>query len=186
MTVAVAVTEPRMEGAAGVIDGKLVLSQGISRVLNAGGVSGQFDRIPVIDLTPLVSKDATPEDMEKLVEELRDACMRVGFFVIKNHGIDWAVVERAFAGSREFFSLPLETKLKVHQSLSKSFMGYEEPYYTNVDRLKKGGKLGRLPSSDLENDELTEKCRPEGVDDYRLRAGARHRRSGISAQDSPP
>ncbi|KAL2820850.1 Clavaminate synthase-like protein [Aspergillus cavernicola] len=117
--IAVAPAEPPMEGIAGVIKGKLVLSQGLERTLDPTG-------------------DPKPEDMEKLVAELRDACTRVGFFVIQNHGIEWPIVERAFAGLKEFFALPMETKKKVHQSLSPSYMGYEEPYYTNVDRLKNG------------------------------------------------
>ncbi|PYH94568.1 Clavaminate synthase-like protein [Aspergillus ellipticus CBS 707.79] len=88
---------------------------------------------------PLTVEDPDPKAMEKLVNGLRDACSRVGFFIIKNHGIDWAIVERAFAGLKEFFALPMDEKMKVHQSLSPSYMGYEEPYYTNVDRLSKGG-----------------------------------------------
>ncbi|KAH8892656.1 putative isopenicillin N synthetase, partial [Thozetella sp. PMI_491] len=130
-------TEPVAAGVAGIIDGKLVLSQGISRTLSSG-VGGQFDKIPVIDLSPINSDSASSAHFDRLIEELRDACTRVGFFVIKNHGVDWTIVERAFAGAKEFFELPLEVKKKYHQSLSPSFMGYEEPYYTNVDRLKKG------------------------------------------------
>ena len=127
---------PLMEGKAGVIDGKLVLSQGITRTL--GGEAGQFKEIPVVDLSPLTSPNATVDDRDRLVKELQDACKRVGFFVIKNHGIDWQIVENAFEAQEEFFSLPMEKKMQVHQSKSPSYMGYEEPYYTNVDRLAKG------------------------------------------------
>ncbi|CAG8394421.1 unnamed protein product [Penicillium salamii] len=130
--------EPTMEGVAGIVKGKLVLSQGLERTLDPTGVSGNFDRIPVIDLMPLTVENPEPEAMEKMVNDLRDACSRVGFFVIKNHGIDWSIVERAFAGLKEFFALPMDAKMKVHQSQSPSYMGYEEPYYTNVDRLTKG------------------------------------------------
>lgn len=130
--------QPAVEGVAGIFDGKLVLSQGITRVLDTG-IGGDFSEIPVIDLSALVSDSATDAEKAKLIEDLRDACTRVGFFVVKNHGVDWAIVDRAFAGLKEFFALPMETKMKVHQSNSASFMGYEEPYYTNVDRLKKGG-----------------------------------------------
>lgn len=157
-----------MDGVAGVIDGKLVLSQGISRKLSTGGVAGNFDRIPVIDLSALTSDTATTIDMDKLIEELRDACMRTGFFVIRNHGIDWAIVERAFAGLKQFFELPMEQKMKVHQSLSPSFMGYEEPYYTNVDRLKKGGEYNPDPLDECYGDLITFISRPQRVYDYRL------------------
>ncbi|KAL4786913.1 hypothetical protein BJX76DRAFT_354726 [Aspergillus varians] len=55
-----------------------------------------------------------------------------------NHGINWTIVETAFDALEEFFSLPLESKLKIHQSASPSYMGYEEPYYSNIDGLSKG------------------------------------------------
>lgn len=131
--------DPPMEGVATTVHGKLVLSQGLTRALDPNSVGGQFVEIPAIDLTPLTKEFPTTEETEKLVQDLRDACMRVGFFVIKNHGISWDIVERAFAASKQFFALPTETKRKYHESLSATFMGYEEPYYTNVDRLKKGG-----------------------------------------------
>ncbi|KIW28390.1 uncharacterized protein PV07_08058 [Cladophialophora immunda] len=127
------------QGRAGVVNGKLYLSQGIVRDLApAHGSGGQFDTIPIIDLAAMVSPDPEQRALEKLVADIKDACTRVGFFVIRNHGIDWKIVEDAFAAVEEFFGLPLEKKMAVHQSKSPSFMGYEEPYYTNVDRLKRG------------------------------------------------
>ena len=124
----------------GIVDGKLYLSQGIVRNLAPNG--DEFDSIPVIDLSAMISPNPDPIALEQLVAEIKDACMRVGFFVIKNHGIDWRIVETTFAALEEFFGLPMETKMEYHQGKSPSFMGYEEPYYTNVDRLKKGGTLG--------------------------------------------
>ncbi|KAL2820848.1 Clavaminate synthase-like protein [Aspergillus cavernicola] len=117
--------------------GKIVLSQGITRSLSTSG-AGNFTSIPIIDLRSLVSSAATAADKEHMVSEIRDACSKVGFFVIKNHGIDWNIVETAFDALEEFFGLPLESKLKIHQSASPSYMGYEEPYYTNIDGLSKG------------------------------------------------
>lgn len=133
----VTATETHMEGAAGVVNGKIVLSQGLSRSLGSG-IAGSFTEIPVIDLSPLTSATATDKDRARLISELQDACERVGFFVVRNHGIDWQIVEDAFAAVDEFFRLPLETKMKIHQASSPSYMGYEQPYYTNVDRLKRG------------------------------------------------
>lgn len=133
----VTATEAHMEGTAGVANGKIVLSQGLSRSLG-GGIAGSFTEIPVIDLSPLTLAITTYKDRAKLILELQDACKRAGFFVVKNHGIDWKIVEEAFNGLDEFFGLPLETKMKIHQSTSPSYMGYEQPYYTNVDRLKRG------------------------------------------------
>ena len=138
---ALTATEAHMEGTAGVANGKIVLSQGLSRSLGTG-LAGSFTEIPVIDLSPLTSPAAaTEEDKKKLISQLQDASKRAGFFVITNHGIDWRIVEQAFESLEEFFNLPMEKKMKVHQSKSPSYMGYEQPYYTNVDRLKKGGEF---------------------------------------------
>lgn len=126
-----------VEGTAGVVNGKIILSQGLSRSLRSG-IAGSFTEIPVIDLSPLTLVNATEDDKARLISELQDACKRVGFFVVKNHGIDWQTVEDAFESLEEFFGLPLEMKMNIHQSLSPSYMGYEQPYYTNVDRLKRG------------------------------------------------
>ena len=41
-----------MVGTAGIVDGKLILSQGITRTLGGSGLGGKFDTIPVIDLSP--------------------------------------------------------------------------------------------------------------------------------------
>ncbi|PVH78613.1 Clavaminate synthase-like protein [Cadophora sp. DSE1049] len=126
-----------MVGSAGLTNGKLQLSQGITREIS-GGIKGQFTDVPTIDLSALIDPSSTPEDRSRLAAEIYNACTRVGFFVIKNHGIKWEIVEAAFDGIKEFFNLPMEKKIEVHQSKSDSYQGYEQPYYTNVDRLKKG------------------------------------------------
>jgi hypothetical protein len=125
-------------GGAGVSNDTIHLSQGTSRKL-ASGADGQFTEIPIIDLTALHSPSATKDDKVQLIQQLYDACARIGFFVIKNHGIEWKIVEEAFAAVKAFLDLPLEKKMKVHQSTSRYYQGYEQPYYTNIDRLKKGG-----------------------------------------------
>lgn len=126
-----------MHGTAGVKDGKIYLSQGVMRSLGSGN-GGEFTEIPIIDLSAMVNSNVTEEETNQLVASIRDACTRVGFFVIKNHGIDWKIIENSFAALDEFFSLPMGRKMEVHQNKSPSFMGYEQPYFTNVDRLKKG------------------------------------------------
>jgi isopenicillin N synthase-like dioxygenase len=126
-----------MHGTAGTKDGKLYLSQGVSRSLGNGD-GGKFTEIPVIDLSAMINPEASEKQKNQLVSSIRDACIRVGFSIIKNHGIDWKIVEDSFAALEEFFGLPMEKKMEVHQNKSSSYMGYEQPYYTNVDRLKKG------------------------------------------------
>ncbi|HZD54424.1 MAG TPA: 2-oxoglutarate and iron-dependent oxygenase domain-containing protein, partial [Woeseiaceae bacterium] len=47
----------------------------------------------------------------QVAERAAAACESTGFLVIDNHGLSRPLLERAFAVSREFFSLPLEEKL---------------------------------------------------------------------------
>jgi len=79
-----------------------------------------FEEIPVIDLEGL--KYTNPQ---KLVEQLRDICHNVGFFVVTNHGISDKVMEDTFAISKKFFALPLEQKQLIDKRNSPHFMGWE-------------------------------------------------------------
>lgn len=131
-------TTPTMIGTAGVVKGNLQLSQGIRRPISTG-VGGQFTDIPIFDISPMINVAATAEVKTRLVSEVYDACTRVGFFIATDHGVGWNIVEKAFNGSKEFFDLPMQKKMEFSQDKSTSYQGYEPPYYTNVDRLKKGG-----------------------------------------------
>ena len=125
--------------------------QGIAGVVNGHGDGAHFVEIPTVDLSPITSPSAPPEDKIRLTAEIRDACTRVGFFIIKNHGIDWKIVENAFDAIKEFFDLPMEKKMEIHESKSDSFQGYEEPYCTNVDSLKKGGMFCHVRNRSIGN-----------------------------------
>ncbi|CEM28828.1 unnamed protein product [Vitrella brassicaformis CCMP3155] len=60
-------------------------------------------KVPVIDLL-------LPE--EEVVKAIRKGCEEIGFLCIINHGVDPAVVAGAFKAMHDFFTLPLETKMK--------------------------------------------------------------------------
>jgi isopenicillin N synthase-like dioxygenase len=65
--------------------------------------------IPVIDIAPFrlgtAGADAVPTAMA-------EACEQVGFLAVTGHGIDAALLEAAFAVSRDFFDLPEAEKLR--------------------------------------------------------------------------
>ena len=71
-----------------------------------------------VDWAELVTLDLslfdTPGGKQKLVEQLEHAVRYVGFFYVKNFNIPQEEVDREFALGREFYSLPLEEKLKYH------------------------------------------------------------------------
>jgi isopenicillin N synthase-like dioxygenase len=77
-------------------------------------------QIPLIDVGPAFAGE--PHGLATAAAAVRDACERVGFFYVLNHGVRGALIERAFAASRRFHALPLATKLKLR--LNENNIGY--------------------------------------------------------------
>ncbi len=77
-------------------------------------------RIPVIDVADAFSGDIAA--LETTAAAIREACLDVGFFYIRGHGVPEATIERAFAESRRFHALPLEEKNKL--PLDQGNIGY--------------------------------------------------------------
>lgn len=50
---------------------------------------------------------------QRLVHEVRQACLEKGFFQIINHGVSDEIQTAIFEQSKEFFSLPNEEKVKL-------------------------------------------------------------------------
>ena len=67
--------------------------------------------IPVIDYGPYFA-DA-PGALERVAAEVAHACENIGFFYALNHGVPDGLIDRAFAASRRFHSLPIEQKLAL-------------------------------------------------------------------------
>ncbi|KAF8993503.1 hypothetical protein BDQ17DRAFT_135183 [Cyathus striatus] len=122
-----------------------------------------FQKVPVIDLKNIKTKD--PEVRKALVEEVRNACMVVGFFYVSNHGIPDDVIQGALTAAREFFSLPVDTKMKIENRKSPNFKGYS-PLLSgnnnpdNAGDLQEGFEFGW---EDLDGDHLTTRSKEDGV-----------------------
>jgi isopenicillin N synthase-like dioxygenase len=76
--------------------------------------------IPVIDAAPAFAGAAG--GLEAVAAEVRHACQRIGFFYLAGHGVPQAVIDDAFAASREFHALPLEEKTRLR--LNENNIGY--------------------------------------------------------------
>lgn len=83
---------------------------------------GAFHEIPVIDFKDGYSKDF--ETRKRLADKIYDACVRVGFFYVRNHGVEDSVMENIFQAARDFFALPLEDKMAIDLNKSPHFRGY--------------------------------------------------------------
>ena len=68
-------------------------------------------QIPIIDLGPYFQGEEG--ELARLAEEIRDACTRVGFFYIRNHGVPDKIIENAFVQNRRFHAEPIDEKRKL-------------------------------------------------------------------------
>jgi len=102
------------------------ISTGLGQRLVSSSIEATgFTELPILDLTPILAgSSSTLEERQALALELQAACVDVGFFLIKNHGIKESVFDEALRQARAFFSLPLEEKLKIDMKNAKSFKGY--------------------------------------------------------------
>jgi len=69
------------------------------------------EEIPTLDIGPYLNDE--PGGREKVAAELGEISRTIGFFYVKNHGIPQDVIDRIFAESRRFHSLPVEEKEQI-------------------------------------------------------------------------
>lgn len=89
---------------------------------NIAANRGAFHEIPVVDFSDAFSKD--PEARKRLASKIYDACVRVGFFYVRNHGVDDSIMKNIFSAAKDFFNLPLENKMAIDLNKSPHFRGY--------------------------------------------------------------
>lgn len=70
--------------------------------------------IPVLDLGPYLA--GRPGAREATAAELRAALEGVGFFIIVNHGVPRALIDRTFAEARRFHAQPAAAKLALRMN----------------------------------------------------------------------
>lgn len=80
------------------------------------------ETVPVIDFAPFLSGKS--QEQEAVADEIARACREVGFFYLRNHGVDQDLIERTFAEARQFFALDETTKEAVGWQEEASNRGY--------------------------------------------------------------
>lgn len=83
-----------------------------------------FNEVPVISL-------ASPH--KEVVAQIYDACTRVGFFYIKDHGVRQDAIDQVFDAGKTFFALPADQKNETHFRKNRLLRGYEGPGETVAD-----------------------------------------------------
>lgn len=97
------------------------------------------DVIPIIDFSAMLSSD--PDIRRRIIPDLRRACIEVGFFYLRNHGIPRAVTTRALAAMRGFFAQPDAEKMKIHYLSTPNHRGYVAEGNIKADHELKGGDM---------------------------------------------
>lgn len=105
--------------------------------------------IPTIDFTPFANPNSDKSSRVETATALREACSKLGFCYIRNHGVPPELLSEAFLWSKRLFDLPKEEKMKAphppgpipHRGYSKP--GLEKVYGTrDLLELEKEGKSG--------------------------------------------
>lgn len=81
-----------------------------------------FDSVPVIDLAPC--RTGSESDRRAVANAIADACQRVGFFYIKNHGVSESEIAAVFKTAEDFHTLPVDAKMEVSVTKNNHFQGY--------------------------------------------------------------
>ncbi len=92
------------------------------------------NEIPTISLAGLRSGRRT--DLERIGAEIGRAARGIGFFSIVDHGIDPALLEALYAGSRAFFALPQSEKEALTVANSTAYRGYVQIGEETLDPTK--------------------------------------------------
>lgn len=116
--------------------------------------------IPVIDISALRTGDR--QGINRIAKELGVACREIGFFYVKNHGVNSELINKTFEMAEKFFSLPLENKLNYSmERYSKCFRGYSPVLSELADGKRNSYELMEFSVDfDSENDPYVLACKP--------------------------
>jgi isopenicillin N synthase-like dioxygenase len=78
--------------------------------------------VPIIKLRPILTGDG--QGKRQVARAIREACERIGFFYVSEHGVPQGEIDAVFAAARQFFALPLEERMKVKLVIGQN-RGYQ-------------------------------------------------------------
>lgn len=87
--------------------------------------------LPIIDLEPLVTN--APGGIETVAADIGRAARDIGFFYVKSHGIDAALIADTFAAAHTLFAQPLNDKMALTKDFFKTNRGYVPMEGENLD-----------------------------------------------------
>ncbi|XVE77015.1 hypothetical protein DITRI_Ditri13aG0028000 [Diplodiscus trichospermus] len=84
-----------------------------------------LENIPTVDMGVLLSGD--PLAVSKVVELVKEACKKYGFFLVVNHGVDPGLIEKAYQYMDLFFGMELSEKQKAQIKVGERY-GYTSSF----------------------------------------------------------
>ncbi|KAK0213384.1 hypothetical protein DFS33DRAFT_1288721 [Desarmillaria ectypa] len=90
--------------------------------MSSSSASGNFSSIPILDY----SLAASPSTRPKLISELRNAAINVGFLYLSKTNVDPILVKDLVSYLPRLFALPQEAKEKIRMRNSPHFLGYSQ------------------------------------------------------------
>lgn len=92
-----------------------------------------YSEIPVIDLAALVAGDDDPA----AIAALGEACTRIGFVYVKNHGVPPSLIAAMAEQAARFFDRPMDEKMEI--VLDRRMRGYLPLNYRSLEGDPRGG-----------------------------------------------
>lgn len=121
----------------------------------------------------VISLNEQDRDPEAFAQAFGSSFQRYGFAIVRDHGIDDALIERAWAMTQQLFALPEETKRKGHVPGGGGARGYT-PFGIEIAKdatqndLKEFWHIGReLPAGHRFADVMAANVWPEAPDGFR-------------------
>jgi isopenicillin N synthase-like dioxygenase len=99
--------------------------------------------IPTIDLSSFTY--GSEKERSAVIRQVADTCERIGFFLIKGHGVSDKLILDTYASGRAFFDLPKDEKLLVKRNRPEVSRGYNSLADQSLSR-----SIGILAPPDLQ------------------------------------
>eukprot|EP00667_Euglena_gracilis_P012113 EG_transcript_12407 len=119
-------------------------------------VAGTPLDVPTIDLTQLQGGSAA--ERGAIVETLRKACAKWGFFKVTGHGVPMDRIVAADNAARHFFAQPDQIKRKVKRREDNARGWFDDELTQQTLDWKQGFDFGHKPVPDLPDDHPANRC----------------------------
>ncbi|UJR13022.1 hypothetical protein I4U23_000049 [Adineta vaga] len=110
-----------------------------------------FSEIPVIDFGRF--HNGNKEEKAEIANQIGEACRKVGFFYLKNHGVTAKLTEDVMTVAKQYFALPLDVKMRhavgdMSKGQVRGFLTYRSGDCPDIGDQKEAFNLGLELSED--------------------------------------